>query len=332
MRRRPDARDTLFGPVSLAVDFDVNGHGTNADSIAFYEAPDPNDTLMFVTAKGADLLEVWQYPFAGNELLPLMHPSFGDSATNGVAVDRVTDLLYVTVPASESTTAVFTLPDMTFVREFIAGSVALGDEPNIALLHLPGGQPRAYVSADVIVYIHDAATGDALGSFAPERGLETIVGDDFYQALYIPDENDRTGVYAYDPDGNPFLRQGTNLFGEGILDSDGEGIAIYTCPTDGVADDGAGWIVVSDQRSSQTEFEFFDRMTWRHLGTLLLDDVNNTDGIASTQRPLPGYPLGIFAAIDDDTSAVGIGWDRILAATGLACGTPASRLIGSSVP
>jgi hypothetical protein len=53
---------------------------------------------------------------------------------------------------------------------------------------------------------------------------------------------------------------------------------------------------------------------------LVLDGVANTDGIGSTQRALPGFPLGLFAAIDDDTSTVGIGWHRILAATGLGCG------------
>ena len=203
----------------------------------------------------------------------------------------MTDLLYVTVPASESTTAVFTLPDMTFVREFIAGSVALGDEPNIALLHLPGGQPRAYVSADVIVYIHDAATGDALGSFAPERGLETIVGDDFYQALYIPDENESDGGLCLRP-----RRQSVSAPGDQPVSARGFWIptakASRSTPvlrTESRTTATAG-SSVSDQRSSQTEFEFFDRMTWRHLGTLLLDDVNNTDGIASTQRPLPGLP------------------------------------------
>ncbi len=93
-----------FGTVSLTVDFDVDGQGFNVDSIAFFEAPDPNETLMFVTAKSGDLLEVWQYPFVGNELTPLMHPAFGDSDTNGVVVDRATSRLHVTVPASESTT------------------------------------------------------------------------------------------------------------------------------------------------------------------------------------------------------------------------------------
>ena len=72
--------------------------------------------------------------------------------------------------------------------------------------------------------------------------------------------------------------------------------------------------MVSDQRSDQTDFEVFDRKSWEHLGTLRLDGVDTTDGIASTQKPLPGYPKGLFVAIDSDRSTVGIGWDRILEA------------------
>ncbi len=50
-----------------------------------------------------------------------------------------------------------------------------------------------------------------------------------------------------------------------------------------------------------------------------MDGVSNTDGIASTQRPLPDYPLGLFAAIDDDRRVAAVGWDVILSVTGLAC-------------
>lgn len=50
--------------------------------------------------------------------------------------------------------------------------------------------------------------------------------------------------------------------------------------------------------------------------------MDNTDGIASTQQPLPGFPLGLFAAVHDDRSVQLVGWDVILEATGLACSAP----------
>ena len=42
-----------------------------------------------------------------------------------------------------------------------------------------------------------------------------------------------------------------------------------------------------------------------------ISGVSNTDGIASYPYPLPDYPLGIFAAIDNDQSTAIVGWDKI---------------------
>lgn len=77
--------------------------------------------------------------------------------------------------------------------------------------------------------------------------------------------------------------------------------------------------MISDQRKPQTEYEFFDRQSWQHLGTLKITGVSNTDGVGSIQAARPGFPLGLFAAINDDGTTVGVGWDVIFAATGLAC-------------
>jgi len=312
-----------FGTVSLAVDFTLNGQGRNVDSIAFYEAPDPDDTLLFVTSKGPQLVEVWGQPFAGNELTPLTHASFGQapSQVNGIAIDQATDRLYVAVGSPASTVVVFSLPGLAFVDEFIAGAVDLKAEPNLALLSLVGGSTRLYVSADSVVYVRDASSGADLGSFVPEVGLETMVSDALEQTLHIPDENGGSGIYTYGPSGAPAPAPGANVFGGGgIFQDDEEGILLYTCPAHGLRDDGRGFFVVSDQRSSQTDFEFFDRSSREHLGALRLVGVSNTDGIASTQRPLPGYPRGLFAAIDNDATTVGVDWQRILDATGLDCG------------
>ncbi len=309
-----------FGTVTLAPDFVLDGQGSNIDSIAFWEAPDPAETLMFVTAKANQLVEVWQYPFVNNERPPLQHSSFGsDSQVNGVAMDQETGRLYVSVSEPVSTVSVFSAPQLQFSGEFIAGAVELESEPNLTLLKQANGERWAYVSANDVVYIYHAETGEAIGQFEPARGLETLAADHFYQVIYIPDENDRSGIYAYNPDGSPHERNGSHNFGDGVFQSDAEGIILYTCPADGNGDDGRGLIVVADQGDEQTDYEFFDRQTWDHLGTLWLEGVSNTDGIASTQRPLLDYPLGLFAAVDDDTSTVGLGWDKILQATGLSC-------------
>ena len=318
-----------FGTVSLPVDFTLDGQGSNVDSIAFYEAPDPDDALLFVTSKASQLVEIWRQPFVGNELTPLTHPSFaqGSSQVNGIAIDQLTDRLYVAVGSPASTVSTFSLPGLAFAGEFIAGAVDLRAEPNLALLRLDGGGTRLYVSADTVVYVRDASSGADLGSFVPEVGLETMVSDALEQTLHIPDENGGSGIYTYDPDGAPAPAPGANVFGDGgIFQADEEGILLYTCPSHGLRDDGRGFFVVSDQRASETDFEFFDRSSRQHLGTLWLDGVSNTDGIASTQRPLPGHPRGLFAAIDNDQTTVGVDWQRILDATGLSCGPDADSV------
>jgi hypothetical protein len=301
-----------FGTITLPPAFQLDGAGTDVDSIAFWEAPNPTNTLLFVTAKGNDLVEVWQFPFQGNERRPL---SF-TANVNGVDVDQKTDLLYVT----DSIVSVFSLPSLQPQGTFGSGIIGLG-ENNIDLLEHTNGQTWIYVSEDHRIHRFEAASRTHLGLFAPTvSSIETLLADAYYQMILVPEEQGpggSPGIYAYHPDGTPFLKDGTNRFGSsGIIDSDEEGILLYTFPPGGDRDNGAGFIVISDQRSDVTDFEFFDRQTWGHLGTLRLQGVSNTDGIASTQRSMPGYPLGLFAAINNDTTTAALGWDVILQAVG----------------
>ena len=119
-------------------------------------------------------------------------------------------------------------------------------------------------------------------------------------------------MYVYNPDGSAYSGSDSNIFGGGgIFDSDEEGIILYTCPLNNPVDNGEGFIVVSDQKADVTDFEFFDRITLNHLGTLNIIGVSNTDGIASFPYPLPNYPYGIFAVINNDQTVVIVGWDII---------------------
>lgn len=314
-----------FGRVRLAPEMRLDGAGAVVDSLAFWEAPDPADTLLLVTAKGNGRVEVWRWPFEGAELPPLEHPSFAaGSLVNGIAVDAARGEAFVAVSRPASTIVVFRLPDRTAVRTLVAGAVDLRTEPNLALLALPDGTRRLYASADDRVHALDPDRGEVVGGFETDHALESLVADDADQVLYIPDETRRGGVYAYDPDGRPHARGGRARFGEaGVFQADAEGIALYACRGADGRDDGRGWLIVSDQRPDETELEVFDRRSWAHLGALVLDGVAATDGVASTRRPLPGHPDGLLAAVDDDEAVVLIGWDRIRAATGLGCASEA---------
>jgi myo-inositol-hexaphosphate 3-phosphohydrolase len=305
-----------FGTITLPPAFDVNGAGSDVDSIAFWEAPEPTNMLMFVTGKANDTLEVWKYPFAGNELPARLFPA----NINGVEVDQETDRLYVT----DSRVSVFSLPALQLQTEFGQGIIGVG-ENNIDILKHTNGQSWVYVSDDHNVHRFVAGTWAYLGAFAPPVvSIETLVADPLYQMILVPDEQGalgNPGVYAYHPDGSPYLKNGTNRFGNnGEFNSDEEGILLYTFPSDGLSDNGTGFIVVTDQKSDVTDFEFFDRQSWLHLGVLRITGVSNTDGISSTQVGLPAYPLGLFAAIDNDTSTVGLGWDVIFRAIDAAAG------------
>ena len=45
-----------------------------------------------------------------------------------------------------------------------------------------------------------------------------------------------------------------------------------------------------------------------------IEGVSNTDGLCSTQRPIPGYPMGFFSAIHDDQALAIVKWETVLAA------------------
>lgn len=305
-----------FGTVLLdeaAIEFNVNGDGSNVDSIAFWEGPDPAESLMIVTSKGNESVEVYRHPFQSQ----LRTIACGDES-NGVLVDQERDILYITRRDSSHVCA-YELPALSENSSLSFSTAATGgdSEPNLTMLNLPSGGSRVYISYDDIVYYHDGESGQPLGEFEPLEGLETMHGDDYYQVLYIPDEGDRSGVYQYDPDGNP---AGSTFGDSSVFDSDAEGIAVYKCLSVTGDDTGEGLIVVADQKGRGTDFEFFHRRAKQHLGTINISAVNNTDGIAITQQGSPDYPMGLLAVIDDDTSTVGVGWDTILRETGLSCG------------
>ena len=307
----PDCQLPNFGRITLDPDIELNGEGQNIDSIEFWKAPDSSQTLMFVTAKGNHLVEVWKYPFVDNEQTPITNSTFNDGQVNGIAIDQDTDLLYISIGSPSSTISVFSIPDLTFVKNFNRNGADYKSEPNLTILKLSNGAKNIYVSMDYTVDIHNEETGEFVSTFTPQEGLETMAGDDYYQRIYIPDENNRTGVYVYNPDGSAYNNGSNNFGGGGVFDADAEGIIVYTCPSNNSIDNGNGFIVVSDQRSSLTDFEFFDRISWIHLGTLNITGVSNTDGIASFPYSLPDYPLGVFAVLNDDHSVVVVGWEKV---------------------
>lgn len=289
----------------------LQGAGYNIDSTAFWTAPSLEESLLLITAKGNNVVEIWQYPFE-TELDPLP----ANTGVNGIAVDQERDLLFLALTGSREVN-VYSLPDLTPISSFGSGIIGFG-ENNLALFYPEGGSMIIYVTDDHNVYFFDE-TYTLLGEFAPSGiySIETMVADNFHKIIYIPEEQGRRGnqgVYAFYPDGTPFEKNGTNRFGAGHFEGDEEGIIIYCRQDENGNDTGSGYIVVADQRGDITDFEFFDRETWAHAGVLNIGSVKNSDGIASSQVPYPDYPMGIFAAVDNDSRTALVGWDVIFKA------------------
>jgi hypothetical protein len=293
----------------------LQGAGYNIDSTAFWTAPVLEESLILITAKGNKIVEIWQYPFE-IELEPLST----STEVNGIAVDQSADLLYLALPGSQEV-KVYSLPDLTPISSFGKGIIGFG-ENNLALYHPESGSTTIYVSDDHNVYFFDE-TYALLGKFAPSEisSIETLVADNFHEIIYIPEEHGirgNEGVYAFFPDGTPFEKNGTNRFGAGHFEGDEEGIVLYCRLDENGNDTGSGYIIVADQMRSISEFEFFDRETWAHAGVLTVGSVKNTDGIASSQVSYPDYPMGIFAAVDNDSRTAIVGWDVIFKAGSLS--------------
>ncbi|MBK7595974.1 MAG: phytase [Gemmatimonadetes bacterium] len=90
-----------------------------------------------------------------------------------------------------------------------------------------------------------------------------------------------------------------------------EGIVLYACG------DSAGYWVATDQGKVINTYHLFDRKTLAHVGAFGSPTIKNTDGIALTQRALPGFRAGALFAVHDDGGVAAISWEAIAKATGV---------------
>lgn len=311
-----------FGKITLTPDFFLDGQGTNIDSPEFFEADAPENTLLLISAKGNDLVEVWQFPFKDKELSPLKR----NSLPNGLGIDQDRNLLLIG-DADEQKVDVHSLPDLKRLSTLGENKLESG-ETNVDILTLPNGKKQAYVTETHGIDIFDVDGGSFIRSFSPNvESIEEVLADSFHQIIYVPEENGVVSkkypggaLTAYYPDGRPYLRNGSNVFGKRVFAGDGEGVTLYPCRDKNGKDTGRGFILAADQGSGTNNgFEFFDRENWQHLGTLILAGVTLSDGITASNKPLSGYPDGLFAASNNDKNIAVISWEKISQVTRLQC-------------
>jgi hypothetical protein len=294
------------------LDLELAGPGENVDDPCFWVDPaDPSGALVLVTSKDTGILEVFDLPSGA-----LVTTVGGFGSPNNCAVSG--DLV-VTTDRTMRHITVHRLPDLGLERVFAQDLVQAN---GIDVLTTPEGEELVYAtdSLDASVHVYRLADGALLDVFATGfgDGIEPILADDLHQRVYVSRGERETvkGIGWFTP-GGTLVRE----FGASVFSSDAEGMAIYACGQ-------GGYLVASDQRGGETDFEVFDRITLDHLATFRLDDgggefTDRTDGLDILQVPLPGFPAGILAACDGCGSTAPdeldvVGWGRIAAALGLA--------------
>lgn len=140
------------------------------------------------------------------------------------------------------------------------------------------------------------------------RKVESIAADPANDHLLVAEElGGESTIKIYDLAG----RFTGRTFDTALFPNEAEGIALYACGTD------EGYWITTDQGKEANTFHIFDRLSFAHRGSFRGEVVMNTDGIALTQRAMPGFPAGAFFAVHDDESVVAFSWKEIADALGL---------------
>jgi len=297
------------------VDLGLAHSGRNYDDLCFWRDPaDVEQSLVFVTSKDVSAVEVFELS-TGAYVTSIT----GFSLANNC--DVVDDLL-VTTDSRAGKVMVDRIPSFERVHAFTGFS----DPQGVSALD----RRHVYVTEKTgLVRVLDLDTLREVTSFdSGFTSQEGVVADAQNQHVFIA--NDAIGRIRVFTAGGTLLTDVSGVFG-----TDAEGLAIYRCGS-------GGYLLASDQ--SHDEFEVFDRLTLRHLGTFLVRDasgdrVNDTDGIDIFQAPTARFPAGVFGACDscsgtgDDVDLVR--WERIASALGLdVCpdGVPPSSTTTTTEP
>lgn len=318
--------------------------GRNVDSLAVWVAPKREDSLVLLTEKGGGQVIVLKADARATFVTRFgqMKRPNGVAVLQGARIGSVkSDLAFIT-DRDANLVHVYSVPDFKPLGAF---GEDLKQPMGIALHHRrKDGAVFAYVVAKRaesdgkvtrfrIVEGQGRLTGRRELSFGRELtvGQETVAVDGEKGRVFVADENARD-IKVYDLDGRY-----QSSFGGGVFEAQVEGIVVAAC--------GAGGYLVASDQKDVTEFEVFDRATFKHLGTLR-GAAMRTDGVALSLAPLPDFPRGLFAAQSDPADTGGrhaefydfgqmldrlkLGGDGCFAARGAAVSRAVNRAADSS--
>lgn len=152
-----------------------------------------------------------------------------------------------------------------------------------------------------------------------ETQPEGCVADDEEGVLYVGEENHGVWRLPADP-GQPAELASVAAIEDGILAADIEGLALYRSGK-------ATYLVVSSQ--GDNSYAVYDTASGAHLGSFRvgdhpqIDETSDTDGIAVTSVPLPGFSDGLLVVQDGDNPGGNqnfklVSWTDVRDAVGLA--------------
>jgi 3-phytase len=295
------------------------GRNGEIDSVTLWDVPGSAESLSLSTDKTNDRVEI-HLVSTGQFLAYLGGTGSGPGQLqrpNGIAMvydvqagGQVRDVVFV-VERDNNRVSMFAFPQLLYLGSF--GSNRLRDPYGIAMYREPG-RLQAWItntgSAPDSVLVFDVVpsgaglTGVLALGFPTGGTLESIVVDPVLRRVLVCDEN-ALDVMHFDMQGN---LQGR--FGAGRFVDDPEGLVVYDLGN------GDGYVIVTDQVASPTEFEVFDRRTLTHLGAFS-GPTEGTDGIAMTQNARSGLPDGSFYALHLDTTVHVYDWADIATSLGL---------------
>lgn len=290
-------------PIEKTIRYD-DGVSGDEDSVAVWVAPNPEESLLFVTHKSSNEVKVWDIKTG-----QIVRVLSGFNNPNGLAVDQTEGTLYVTDRLNYSIKK-YVIADIIGGNQnpalVFGNAFAKSKEPMGVTIYHEFGNSYVYATyvGSSVKYIRAFRPNGSLYKEwnMKDVSLESIKADDENQLVYVADER-YAQVKVYKPDGT-FIRS----FGQGTFVSEPEGIDVYECGDD-------GYIIVSDQKAAPTEFEIFDRKNFTNLGRFKINNADDTDGLVIVQESLPNYPEGVLFAQSKDKFIEGVRWERIGNAT-----------------
>ncbi|MDZ7268052.1 MAG: phytase [candidate division KSB1 bacterium] len=296
----------------------VAGHG-RVDSIAMWVAPNPEQSILYITDKTKNCLE--KHDPVRNKFLgylgstgsgpgQLRYPNGVDVGYNVPTGSGERDLLIV-ADRDNNRLAIWSVPDETYMGSVSHpdmiepyGVATYWDEDQFQVFATDNGGPTDDVFVFNIVPQGQGVQGVLQRKIATQTILESLTIDQYHRRILLCDEA-RSEVMVLDLAGNLLQR-----FGLGHFVREPEGIQIYD------TGNGTGYIVVSDQIASPTEYEVFDRQTFACLGNFS-GSTRDTDGIEIVQTALSNLPNGSLFAQNTDRNAHCYDWGAIASALGL---------------